>query len=310
MPEPTPTPAPEPTPAPSPAPTPSPTPAPVITPTPTPEPVKADAWRDTITDPELRKAADRFPSPGDAVKSWAEAQKLISSSIRIPGKDAKPEEIAAYREKIGVPADVKGYADAIVKPAHLDDATFNSEPMKATLSKFTEAAHAANLSKPQVSAILNAYWQMDADARLQVVAMDKQFATDTEAKLRQKWPGAEYDRNKVAANRAAEHFFGDAFKDAKLIETKAGRFLLDDPNMVEMFAKIGREMGEDRLGPNLTDAEKQTNTQKIQELGTAKHEAIRKGDRVLANRLDAEERALIQKTSGTGAIVGSHGRAA
>lgn len=270
----------------------------------------APSWRDTITDVELKKVAERFTSPADAVKAVSDLRKRESTSLRIPGADAKPEEIAAYREKLGVPADVKGYAEAFSKPAHLEEAIFNSEPMKAVLGKFASDALAAGLSKAQMKDVMSSYWAIEAQAMQQTVAADKQFATETEAALRKEWPGTEYDKNKAIANKAAAQFFGTTFEEARQIETKSGRFLLDHPLMVKAFAVIGREMGEDKLGPELSADEKQSAQNKMDDLSRQKHEAYRKGDRSLANRLDKEERALIEKTRGNAPIIGSQGRAA
>jgi hypothetical protein len=297
---------PDPTPTPSPEPTPTPTPAPDPTPTPTPAPEAT--WRDSITDAELKKVAERFTSPADAVKAVADLRKRESTSIRIPGKDAKPEEIAAYRKALDVPEAAKDYQ--FERPAHIDEALFATDDMKAVLGKYAEAFHAAGLSKGQVKQVLDAHWAMDAEAKKALVDADKAFATESETQLRKEWPGQEYDRNKAAANRAVSQFFGTTLEDARKLETKDGRFLLDHPIILKAFAQIGREMGEDRLGPMLSDSEKQSAQDKIGQLQTEKMAALNRGDRTTAARLDAEQRKLIEKTQGTGSIVGSQGRAA
>lgn len=282
---------------------------PVVTPpvTPPATPPATTSWRDGIADTEHKKLAERYDTPASLTKALSELQKWQGGAIKMPAADAKPEELAAFREKLGWPKEAKDYEFA--RPAHLDEAAFNAEPMKAAVGKYAAAFHKAGLSKAQVSDVMAAHWAMDAESRTATVTADKQFADKADADLRKSW-GADYDKNRAAANRAASHFFADKLKDAQQLETKAGRFLLDDPRMVEVFAKIGREMGEDRLGPMLSAADKQTAQQKISDIGRQKHEALQKGDRTLAARLDKEQFALIQKSQMSGPIVGSQGRAA
>lgn len=277
----------------------------------TAEPVKAEAWRESIADAELKKVAERFASPADLAKAVADFRKRESTSIRIPGADAKPEEVAAFRERLGVPKDAAGYAEVVnTRPAHIDEAVFTAEPMKQALGEYAAAFHAAGLTKGQVADVLKAHWALDAKAREAAVAADKAFATASETALRQKWPGQEFDRNKIAANKAAEHFLGEAFNDAKKLETKDGRFLLDHPVIVEAFAKIGREMGEDRIGPSVTPEDVKTNAVKIDDLTRQMHTAMASGDRRTAQRLDEERNRLIQRTVTNRPVVGAAGRVA
>lgn len=51
-----------------------------------------------------------FKAPKEIVKSAYEQQKLLGSSIRVPGKDATQEERDAFLNKLGRPAEAKDYA--------------------------------------------------------------------------------------------------------------------------------------------------------------------------------------------------------
>ena len=57
-------------------------------------------------------AAKGFKSLDDVVKSYREAEHSLrnGNKVAIPGENASPEEVSAFRRAIGVPEDVKGYA--------------------------------------------------------------------------------------------------------------------------------------------------------------------------------------------------------
>src|SRR3546814_10894878 len=66
-------------------------------------------WRTEISEPGLRRVAEKFTSPAEVVKSYAALQSRLGRSVVKPGPDAAPEEIAAYRRQLGVPESAAGY---------------------------------------------------------------------------------------------------------------------------------------------------------------------------------------------------------
>ena len=88
---------------------------------------KTDDWRSTLPD-DLKgdPFLGRYKSQEEALRSIPSAQKTISQGlIKRPGADAKPEDVARYRESIGVPKDVAGYeiaaAELGLDPGALDE---------------------------------------------------------------------------------------------------------------------------------------------------------------------------------------------
>ena len=65
----------------------------------------ATAWRGR--DKDFRKQLERHDSPESVARAWREAQKKISQGIKPPTlkPDATPEDIAAFREAAGIPAE-------------------------------------------------------------------------------------------------------------------------------------------------------------------------------------------------------------
>src|SRR5262249_53647657 len=64
----------------------------------------------TVTTP-LRgvKTLTKFKTPSDLARGYVNLERYAGGAIRIPGADAKPDEVATFREKLGVPKDSAGY---------------------------------------------------------------------------------------------------------------------------------------------------------------------------------------------------------
>ena len=84
---------------------------------PEPAPIQApqtwpDNWRQEMAggDEKELKRLERMKAPTDVYKSYRELEKLKSSFTpppKRPTADSSPEEVAAYREAAGLPADPK-----------------------------------------------------------------------------------------------------------------------------------------------------------------------------------------------------------
>ena len=161
------------------------------TPTPTPDPTPTPSWRDTLpedvrNDPSLKD----FKDAGGLAKSYIATKAMVGTKSAIPGPDAKPEEIAAYRKAIGVPDAPTGYK---VK-AH--EIMAHPEWNRGAQDEFVKAAHAAGFTPDQVNTAIGFYADFVAKS-----AKDNQTA-EAEAKvaLRNDW-GVNYDTFLGASNR-------------------------------------------------------------------------------------------------------------
>jgi len=290
-PNPTPAPAAKPgEPAPSPAPSPSPAPAPVTD------------WRDSIQDAALKEHAKRFTDVAALVSANLDQHKRLSASIRVPGKDAKPEEIVEYRKRIGVPETPDAYKFELPNGREATDAD------KAFQKAMAETFHAVNITAEQAAA-LNKKWNDHVVTSVKAVQdADKAYAERTQAELKTKW-GADYDTNVTFSKRAAQTIFAEDYDAARALEDKSGRFIFDNPIMLKAFAKLGREMGEDGLrGGAMSDGDRATLKEQIRKLDDEFYTAYHRSDRIRAQELDARRAALYAKLPGGGAIVGSEGR--
>lgn len=261
-------------------------------------------WTADLPD-DLKETGKRFTSKADAVRAINDFRKR-ESQVRVPGKNATPEEIATYHKAIGIPEKPEDY-----EFPDLPEGLELTEEVKASRAEWAKRFQTLGIPKEaakELSRIANEESVRELKAAQEA---DKAFAAKQEEALRSEWKGEEYERNKTLANRAFTELAtrtGLKIDDLTSIETKDGRFLMDRADIVRMFAAIGREMSEGSLGPTLTESEKDTVDDQIRNVRAQVAEAQSVGDSKRANKLYQQEQALIAKREGSKAIVGSRGR--
>ena len=262
-------------------------------------------WRAGIPD-DLKPIADRFTSREDAIRAIQSFQKR-EGQVRVPGKDAKPEEIAAYHKAIGVPDKPEAYEFFVPEGATVTD------DMKANQVEWGKRFQAMGIGKEAAKKLSQFVSEDGKRHQDSLISADKTFAEQQEAALRSEWKGDDYDRNKTLANKAFRDLAGKTGLNVEAltqIETKDGRFLMDRAEIVRMFAAIGREMAEGTLGPTLTESEKDTVDEQIRTVRAQIADAQSSGDSKRANALYQREMALVAKVSGSKPVVGAQGRMA
>jgi hypothetical protein len=139
---------------------------------------------------------------GDVIKSGVEAHKLVGSSVRIPGPDAKPEEYEAFDAKLR-PETPEKYSYT------LKDEKFK-EVYSERIKGFNKVFYDNGVTDRAAKAIIAAYEDdVLATARNMETGMQADV-TNGDLKLKAKY-GQGYDRAAVMATRAAKRFGGDAF---------------------------------------------------------------------------------------------------
>jgi hypothetical protein len=205
----------------------------------TPSRPPSDDWRAVIDDPSLKELATRISSPTDVLKIVADLRKANSSMVKLPGKDAKPEDIEKFRNAVGAGKDAEAYLKAFpvqegVQPSDVDKA-LQAKTAEVLLKHNVPVAVAGELG----AAVTELAKSIDAER--QRVA-DK-WHDDAKASLRMEW-GADYDANVNLANRAIRAFGGQELVDFMSSLGPEGRAIGDTPEVVKAFGKIGRSMGE------------------------------------------------------------------
>lgn len=202
---------------------------PSTTTSPAPEPVTPNPsdWRTHLSD-ELKadpivkgwseKASEK--DIGSVIKSLAHAQHKMGTAVNLPGKDAKPEDVTAFKQKLidsGVlpapPKDVSFYGT--LKPEKLPDGLQWDD---ATASAFANTLLKHGASKELAQELLALHEQV-------VMGQQKMLATTAEesTKVLKAEFGDKYDEYFEAANRLAQAMFKTEEEITFFNETGIGR---------------------------------------------------------------------------------------
>ena len=264
-------------------------------------------WRSFVTDPEAKTEAARTTDLNALFKRIRDMRGQLSKAVVPPGRDATPAQLADYRRKIGVPETADGYA--VMLPPEVPDELRPTEENggAARQAQFLDLFHRHNLTPEAVDDILGLYYA-ETTAQLQAqVAADAAFAEATEDALKADWQG-EYAANRTYAARAGQEVFGPDFEAVRHLQDSAGRYVLDNPLMMRALARIGREMGEDRIGAVVAGGERESVQAQIDDLEARYNQARARGDDTQARALDGQLSDLYRTLHGGGAVSGSGGK--
>ena len=265
------------------------------------ESIEIESWRDLIEDEKLQKHSERFTSIDALVQANLESRQKLSKAVVPPGKDAAEEDVAAYREALGVPKDVDGYEFPLPEGMERTDEMMDSEDHWSNI--FIDN----NIPKETADVLINEFRGEIEKMMGQKSEADQHYTAQSEADMRKEW-AEDYDKNIIFASRASEALLGEDFETMRHVETADGRYILDNPVLIRMFAKLGRDMGEGTLGSVATDSEKETLLEQANSYRDKRLDAHAKGNNAEARRWDEKERLILEKIHGSGPIVGANTR--
>ncbi len=277
-------------------------------------------WADRLVDlqgltgEDRTKELDRLKkqsSMGDVGKQNREAARKIQQLtegvkglVKLPGKDATKEEIAAYHKAVGVPEDVKEYIKSF--PDRPKELGARSEEDMAAWNAALPVLQAKGYTPEQVSAAVALVEQAEVMTRQRMIETSKAWDKDSADTLRVEWnQKGQYDMEVEIANRAASAVFGDFMDKGERQEFFSltldnGRKLGSYPKLVKAFNNLGRngldavdsdtppETGESADGKDLDT--RISEIRKLAHTGKAADEALYK-------KLQPElEKLMIRKT--------------
>ena len=185
--------------------------------------VKADL-RDKYGD-ELRKYENINP----IIEDYFTLKANSADSIIKPKEGATEEEVAAYKEKLGIPKEASGY--------ELDKAPDELGKQDEFSVSFKDMALKSNLSKEQAKEVFNQYNQL----QLEAIKSQEAQVKETEKTLRAEL-GSGYDE--AIANVGTILQGGGQDLVDYLNETGVG----NDPRFIRAMAKLGSVVSEDSIG--------------------------------------------------------------
>lgn len=199
-------------------------------------------WRDQFVpedDPEFAKTMERFKSPTDFTNSFKEAQSTIRAGAhKVPGlpENATEEQIAAYRDELGIPEEAAGYLE------NLPEGLVIGEDDAAIAGEFLSALHAVN-APPEIAHAALAWYNDFAETQQEMVSdFDAEQFKETEDELRKEW-GADYRANINLIGGLLDKTFGAETKEALLnARDPDGRGLFNIPEFMDGMATLARQI--------------------------------------------------------------------
>jgi len=205
------------------------TPAPAVSSSATP-------WYESLPDGlKGEKALHQFKDVGGVAQAYLETKKLVGAKldgmVKVPGKDAKPEEVAAYRAAIGVP---KLASDYTLTVPDATGKTVDTKRLEAAAPFF----HKAGFTQDQVQAL--AEWALTEEKSRTAAANEANLASLD--KLADEWGEMTFNRRAQLALRTVDRF---GSPELKAWLTSSGA--TNQPELFKLFAQIGEQFAEDGI---------------------------------------------------------------
>ncbi len=193
---------------------------------------------------------------GDVLKGYAEAQKYIGGAVKLPPKDAKPEDVAKWKAENlakfsgllpGPPPDPTGYK--VTRPETAADLGWDETAEK----DFVAGAHKAGFTQDQLDFVFNWYGQFGAKGVKDVAG---EIASATSA-LQQDW-GGNYETFVGRAQRFADTAFSEETKTL-IRESGIGRqpsFIKDLLELAGQHVEAGIMPGTPEPGQSVEEIDK------------------------------------------------------
>jgi hypothetical protein len=229
-------------------------------------------WRKQMAgeDADALKFLERYNDPAAAYKAWRGAVAKLSEggSVKVPGPNATPEELAEWNKNFGVAAAPDKY-EITAKPSE-EVAKIITDDDKAMLGEITSRVHEAFTKGPvKAGDLINLAHQVYYDVTQKAnVGSDEravQLAAQGEIENRKAWGDANYDKMIDYAIEGGKQFFpGTESEFYKFMGRRfeGGSALFDDPIFQRMLANIGTKTVEDPVFLEMASGNTNFNPQK------------------------------------------------
>jgi hypothetical protein len=279
------------------------------------------AWK--LTD-EMRKAIAEHVAAGDKkaferelkrLERIDDVRKLYGSYreldnklnggglVKVPGKDASPEEIAAYNKAIGVPEKPEGYLEGLT----LENGAVIGEADKPLVEGFAGAMHKAGATPQAMKAALDWYYAHQAKIEADRADADDEAKQAIIATFREEL-GPAFRREMAALKSMFNEAPGGAddknanslYARMLLARTQDGKLLGNDPDFVRQLIAWRRD-----IRPFATVTEDGAGSAKSAEARLAELRALRKTDprKYNSDAVQQEELRLIDSLQKAGVQV-------
>ena len=195
-------------------------------------------WKEKYAGTDKARLAEleRYPDTKTLLDGLFEAKGRIRA-----GEVAKPlppnpnaQELQAYRELQGIPADPKGYLES------LPDGLVIGEADREGFESLAGALHEANTPPRAVQAVVKWWNEKRAKDDQETAELDGQEKTEAEEQLRKDW-GPEYKINRNVMNSYLAGLEPDVREALEHARDVNGRGLMNNPGVVKALIGLVRE---------------------------------------------------------------------
>lgn len=195
-----------------------------------PQALGADAEKAT-------KFLSRFTDRNAFLKSVLEAQATLSQrdAHKPLAADAKPEEVKAWREAHGIPAEPKGYWEKLPQGLVIGK---EDQPV---FDAYGAIAHKHNVSPAVMHDFAKAYYDGMQAMQAEEATVDRADSLKATEQLRTLW-GPDYGPNMSMLNNFLEGMPADVkdlFRDGTLAD---GTRFMNNPALVQFFTQVARQL--------------------------------------------------------------------
>lgn len=216
-------------------------------------------WTDTLPEElkPMKETAGRYKTPVELIRGLHNANTLLgakANAVIIPTEKSTPEEVAAFREKLGVPAKPEDYK--VTKPDNLPAGVEWDEEKTKT---YVETLHKHNAT-PSLVKELVAMRVAEQTAQLEAQKQgEAAFIQQGIATLKKEW-GNDFDANFKKAEAVVNHY-------AERTGLKLDHVAFQFPEVIRFIAAIHKDhMGESKRieGGGITGNDPATEARLIQ----------------------------------------------
>lgn len=234
-------------------------------------------WRASLPiELQAEKSLESFKDVGALAKGFVETKKLVGRGIEFPGADAKPEAVADFRKRAGVPETPDKYPLTLPDPPEGSPLTWD----KGLIAGFLKEMHATHARPETVQAAINIYAQKMAKDwdqwRNQQNASENADLSGEIKELEKKWgpkDGPMWKHYAGRANLAIRTLMGDAPPEAiqRVVESA------NDPEVAHAFSLLADSLlehgflGEDEMPSGMGAQDAQAKADAIRDAALKDH---------------------------------------
>ena len=197
-------------------------------------------------DRELRRL-QRIASPEGMYGMYRELEGKFTGGglLKIPGKDAKPEEIAEFHKALGVPEKSEDYFQSV----KLENGAVIGDADKPLVDGFAAAVHKSGATPAFVNAALNWYYTQQEEQAAALDEADDAFQRESEQALKEEYgPAFRRNTNAISSIFASAPGGADVSNENSLVSRLMGgrmadgRIIGNDPDMIRFLVAISHDI--------------------------------------------------------------------